>query len=287
MNYTNRDFGINRIRARKNYCCYGMGLGIIILDDVYPGFPGDVRNASTYPYPIQYEIVEGVDIETLVFKEDKSPCLELIKKAAKRLERMGFKLGVWTAPFAISEFSDMATQHPEWLLGGEKGDPLPTGEWFWEPHGKIYALDLTHPGARSWLGESIRSLSNRGVRYLKADFLAIASGSNLRHRHDRRVVAGGGSEAMRMGLEIMRSEMQAPDPGALLLNCSGPEMPGTGAFPLLYVCNDTGNTGYVGWAHHRRNYGLNLAGHLFKHGRWGIIQPSCLCVGPPGTLEEA
>ena len=89
MKYTNRDIGINLIRARKNHCCYGMGLGIIILDDVYPGFPGDVRNASTYPYPIQYEIVEGVDIESLVFKEDKSPCLEPIKTAAKKLERMG------------------------------------------------------------------------------------------------------------------------------------------------------------------------------------------------------
>jgi hypothetical protein len=87
----NRDFGINRIKARKNHCCYGMGLGIIILDDVYPGFPGDVRNASTYPYTIQYEIVEGVDIETLVFREDKSPCLEPIKKAAKKLERMSCK----------------------------------------------------------------------------------------------------------------------------------------------------------------------------------------------------
>jgi hypothetical protein len=63
MNYTNRDFGINLIRARKNHCCY--------------------------PYPIQYEIVEGVDIVTLVFKEDKSPCLEPIKKAAAKLERMG------------------------------------------------------------------------------------------------------------------------------------------------------------------------------------------------------
>jgi len=89
MDYTNRDYGINLIRARKNHCCYGMGLGIIILDDVYPGFPGDVRNASTYSYPIQYEIVEGVDIKTLVFNEDKSPCLEPIKKAAKKLERMG------------------------------------------------------------------------------------------------------------------------------------------------------------------------------------------------------
>jgi hypothetical protein len=66
-----------------------MGLGILILDDVYPGFPGDVRNASAYPFPIQYEIVEGVDIPKLVIDEDKSPCLKPILKAASKLERMG------------------------------------------------------------------------------------------------------------------------------------------------------------------------------------------------------
>jgi len=42
--YRNRDMGINYIKARKDHRCYGMGLGILILDDVYPGFPGDVRN---------------------------------------------------------------------------------------------------------------------------------------------------------------------------------------------------------------------------------------------------
>ena len=87
--YQNRDFGINHIKARKDHRCYGMGLGIIILDDVYPGFPGDVRNASAYAFPIQYEIVEGVDIWALVHEKDKSPCLEPIRRAAKKLESMG------------------------------------------------------------------------------------------------------------------------------------------------------------------------------------------------------
>jgi hypothetical protein len=87
--YRNRDVGINYIRARKDQRCYGMGLGIIILDDVYPGFPGDVRNASAYSFPIQYEIAEGVDIVALVESEDKSPCLEPVRGAARRLERMG------------------------------------------------------------------------------------------------------------------------------------------------------------------------------------------------------
>jgi hypothetical protein len=87
--YRNRDTGIKKIRARKEHRCYGMGLGIMILDDVYPGFPGDVRNASAYPFPIQYEIVEGVDIYKLVVEEDKSPCLKPILRAAKKLEKMG------------------------------------------------------------------------------------------------------------------------------------------------------------------------------------------------------
>jgi len=89
--YQNRDYSIQTIRARKDHCCYGMGLGIIILDEVYPGFPGDVRNASAFPFPVQYEIVEGVDIPALVWADDKSPCLEPIQRAAKKLERMGVR----------------------------------------------------------------------------------------------------------------------------------------------------------------------------------------------------
>ena len=89
MNQGNRDLSINYIKTRKKHACYGMGLGIIVLDDAYPGFPGDVRNASAFPYPIQYDIAEGVDNYTLVWEADKSPCLEPIKQSAKRLEKMG------------------------------------------------------------------------------------------------------------------------------------------------------------------------------------------------------
>jgi hypothetical protein len=86
-----RDPGIRRIVARKGIRCYGMGLGVIILDDVYPGFPGDVRNASAFPYPIQYEIVQGIDIQKLVVDEDKSSCLDPILEAANNLEKMGVR----------------------------------------------------------------------------------------------------------------------------------------------------------------------------------------------------
>lgn len=89
MIHQNRDRGIGRIHARAGRRCYGMGLGIMLLDEVYPGFPGDVRNASAYPFPIQYDIVRGIDIPRLVFEADKSPCLGPIIDAARRLEQMG------------------------------------------------------------------------------------------------------------------------------------------------------------------------------------------------------
>ncbi|MDJ0783200.1 MAG: aspartate/glutamate racemase family protein [Desulfosarcinaceae bacterium] len=89
MIYQNRDMRIDYARTRKNHTCYGMGLGIMVLDDAYPGFPGDVRNASAFPYPVQYEIAEGVDNYTLVWEPDKTPCREPILRAASKLERMG------------------------------------------------------------------------------------------------------------------------------------------------------------------------------------------------------
>ncbi len=89
MKHGERDRGVRVAMARRGQVAYGMGLGIMLLDDVYPGFPGDVRNASAYPFPIQYDVVEGIDIERLVFHEDKTPCLAPILAAARRLERMG------------------------------------------------------------------------------------------------------------------------------------------------------------------------------------------------------
>lgn len=86
-----RDYGIETIRARKQHVAYGMGLGIMLLDDVYPGFPGDVRNASAYPFPIQYEVVEKLDIKKLVFSENRDQYAEPIIKAAKKLERLGVR----------------------------------------------------------------------------------------------------------------------------------------------------------------------------------------------------
>ena len=86
--HQNRDLGITTIQSR-NVHCSGMGLGIILLDETYPGFPGDVRNPSAYPYPIQYEVAQGLDIKKLVHGKDKDQYLDTILTAAFKLQKMG------------------------------------------------------------------------------------------------------------------------------------------------------------------------------------------------------
>ncbi len=201
---------------------------------------------------------------------------------ADGLARYDMALGVWKAPYTISEFDPLVREHPEWLVADADGVPFVQSTWYWVPHGDVYLLDLTHPGAQGWLRARIHSLHARGVRYLKLDFISAIGDARAKRRHDRRIVAGGGCEALRLGARIVREEM----PDSLILNCGGPELPGPGQWPLLYACNDTGNAGFITWAFQRDNFRA-LACHLFKNRRWGWIQPSCLCVGLPATLEEA
>jgi hypothetical protein len=79
---------INTIKG-KNTHCSGMGLGIILLDETYPGFPGDVRNPSAFPYPIQYQVAEGLDIDKLIHDTNRNAFFDAVLKAAKNLEKMG------------------------------------------------------------------------------------------------------------------------------------------------------------------------------------------------------
>jgi hypothetical protein len=205
-----------------------------------------------------------------------------LKWLSERLRELGFDLGVWKAPYTVSQFDPLVKEHPEWLVRGTDGKPASYWTWFWRPHGDVYILDLTHPGAREHLRARMESLRDRGVRYFKPDFISCAANQLAKKRHDPAVVAGGGTEASRLGGSVIREALA----GALVLNCGGPELPGTGSFPLLYTCNDTGNTGYITGSFMQSNYHA-LAVHLFKNRRWGILQPSCLCVGLPGGLEEA
>ena len=209
-----------------------------------------------------------------------------LRGVADELEKLGFSLGAWIGATSISAHDPIATEHPEWLVKGEDGIPFDSGQWYWEPHGPIHILDLTHPGAQEWLRGNIRSLARRGVRYIKGDFAGNVGSGAAKRRHDASIVGGGGTETGHIFAKIVRDALREADPSARYLSCGGPELPGPSQGDLIYTCEDTGNTGYVGWDHLRKEAEV-VATHTFKNRKWGIIQPSCLCTGLPGTIDEA
>lgn len=56
----------------KKQSWYGESIGILILDATYPCIPGNVGNASTFPFPVRYKVVKEASIERLIKKRDKT-----------------------------------------------------------------------------------------------------------------------------------------------------------------------------------------------------------------------
>jgi len=74
----------------KGQCWYGESIGILILDAHYPCVPGNVGNASTFPFPVRYKVVKDASIERLLTKRDQS-LLQPFLDAALELQREGVK----------------------------------------------------------------------------------------------------------------------------------------------------------------------------------------------------
>lgn len=56
--------------ARRGQVGYGFSIGILMLDCHIPFVPGDVGNASTYDFPVQYLLVPGATGDAVVTRQD-------------------------------------------------------------------------------------------------------------------------------------------------------------------------------------------------------------------------
>jgi len=74
----------------KKQSWYGESIGILILDAAYPCIPGNVGNASTFPFPVRYKVVKEASIERLIKKRDKTLVQPFID-AAIELQQEGVK----------------------------------------------------------------------------------------------------------------------------------------------------------------------------------------------------
>jgi hypothetical protein len=54
--------------ARGGKAVYGAPLGILMLDARFPRIPGDMGNATTWPFPVLYRVVQGATPERVVLQ---------------------------------------------------------------------------------------------------------------------------------------------------------------------------------------------------------------------------
>jgi hypothetical protein len=70
---------------------YGLEVGILMLDTLAPRLVGDVGNAATWPFPVQYHVVRGADPARIMGKDPDPTLLEPFIAGARELERLGVR----------------------------------------------------------------------------------------------------------------------------------------------------------------------------------------------------
>lgn len=240
------------------------GLEYIQVDDGYQRSLGDWDGNERFPHGMQW--------------------------LADKIKALGFKPGIWIAPYVVTEQSEVFRRHPEWLVHRRDGSLQRVGNWNSEnsPEAlaevvKRYCLDITHPGAANWLRELFETIGRRwGYEMIKIDFVAWSILAADAY-HDPTVSS---AEVYRRGLAIMRA---AAGDHCHILDC-GPGNTAVGLIDSMRVEADI-NYGYAAaaWKQYFEDPACSAAAaakRYYLHGRTWVNDVDHVCIDLL-TIEQA
>jgi alpha-galactosidase len=209
-------------------------------------------------------------------------------EAARCIHGLGFRAGLWLAPFAVAKNSRFFREHPDWLLqqrDPQSGDPSPAPS---SDNPEIFALDCTHPEALAWLRATFRRVFyDWNFDYVKIDFLHHGARQGVL-RHDASATS---VEAYRRGLQAINDEAGE---GKFILACGAPLLPSVGLVDGMRVGPDVGgrwlfDPGWPEWPMGNccvRAAGLTSLWSQWMHGRLWQNDPDCLLTRKETTEHE-
>jgi len=203
-----------------------------------------------------------------------------MRAVADAIHALDFRAGLWLAPFAADSASDLARNHPDWLLQSASDALLDEGE------NPVSGLDLTHPEVLAFLETTFDRVFNEwGFDYVKLDFLmdAMAEGP----RHDP-----GTTRAAACHEALRRIRRVAGD--RFILACGSPLGPAVGQVDAMRVGFDTGSRWHAPMMSHlwpHGNCSVKPAAHTTLHrqwmnGNWWLNDPDCLVARPSANAYE-
>ena len=181
-----------------------------------------------------------------------------MKWLAGKIREHGLKPGIWVAPTVISENTEIARNHTDWLVHDADGSIHATAN----PRAK-YALDITHPGAREWLYNLFKTIAEDwGYDFIKIDFVEWSLLAAERYYDP----AMSRAQAYRLFMETIR---RAIGPHRHLLDC-GPAPVSVGLIDSTRIELDIA---HLTWDQYTKNFNSNapaMAKRYYFHGRTWI-----------------
>jgi len=158
-----------------------------------------------------------------------------MRPLTQRIQQLGLKIGIWTAPFEVGEYSSIYKNHKDWLVHNANGDPIPVTTDEEVPSERLFVLDSTNPRAQEFLRQTYRTVVREwGVQYIKLDFMDNTAIEGYYFRPHTTAL-----EAQRIGLQVIRD---AVGNDVLLDKDGSPMLTPVGLVDDGRVSQDTGHT---------------------------------------------
>lgn len=193
---------------------------------------------------------------------------------ATDIRAAGFTPGLWMAPFYVSTAAQIYTEHDDWWVLDENGDPI----LFSNFGANNYAIiDVTHPAAAEWMHDTVAAKKAEGWDYLKLDFLYAGAQSGQRQADVT------GMEAYHIGMDLLRDAVG----DGMFLACGAPMLPSVGYADAFRTGADIGFNFDPGPRHEYLRWQVRAtASRSWQNGIWWWIDPDQILLREPFSETE-